>query len=72
MVFFRYVHCFYFLGSNNRQQSNDEENQLLWHRDKESDCVGAYTFERNVQDKNISLQLVSSFSLFKCNEILIC
>ena len=60
-VFFRYVHYFYFLGSNNRQQSNDEENpethQLLWHRDKENDCVGAYTFERNVQDKNISLQL---------------
>ena len=55
--YFLHVHWFYFLGSNNRQLTNDEENperhKLLSHNDRD----GMYIFERNLQDKNNSLKL---------------
>ena len=71
-LYFLHVHCFYFLGSNNRQQTNDEENperqQLLSHIDMKNGRDGLYIFEHNVQDKNNSLKLESSFSLFLRNK----
>ena len=78
ILYFLQIHWFYFLGSNNRQQTIDEENpqthvhQLLSHIDKENYRDGVYIFGRNVQDKNNSLKLKSSFSLFLRNKILIC
>ena len=65
ILYFLQVHWFYFLGSNNRQQTIDEENpethQLLSNKDKDRD--GVYIFKRNVQDKYYSLKLesISSF-----------
>ena len=54
-LYFLQIHWFYFLGSNNRQQTYDEENpeahQLLSHIDKENYRDGVYIFGRNVQDK---------------------
>ena len=73
ILYFLHVHWFYFLGSKNRQQTNDEENperrQLLSHIDKGNGRDGLYIFERNVQDKNNSLKLESNFSLFLLNKI---
>lgn len=64
VLYFLHVHWFYFLGSNNRQLTNDEENQerhkLLSHNDRD----GMYIFERNVYNKNNSLKLENSCSLF--------
>ena len=48
ILYFLHVHWFYFLGSNNRQQTNDEENpetqQMLSNKDKENDSHGGYIF----------------------------
>ena len=59
ILYFLHGHWFHFLESNNRQQTNDEENpetyQLLSHTDKENDLDGGYIFERNVKDKHNSL-----------------
>ena len=63
ILYFLHIHWFYVLESNNRHQTNDEENpethQLLSHRNNENDRDGLYIFERNVQDKYYSLKLVS-------------
>lgn len=65
ILYFLHIHWFYFLGSNNRKQKNDEENpethQLLSHIDKENDRDGVYIFERNIQDKNNPLKLERVF-----------
>ena len=51
ILYFLHVHWFYFLGSNNRQQTNDEENpethELLSYIDKENDRDGVYIIRRN-------------------------
>ena len=68
ILYFLHVHWFYFLGRNNRQQTNDEEkletHQLLSPIDRENDRDGVYLFERNVQYKYNSLKLQSSFLYF--------
>ena len=76
ILYFLHVHWFNFLESNNRQQSNDEENPethlLLSHIDKENDRDGMYIFERNVKEKHNSLKIESCFSLFLHDQFLIC